>query len=85
MSAPRRSRRLGHADHLECEQLVHAALLHRSAARSVAEVAAAGEDHRHVVAVGDLDRHLVADEPPGWMIAVTPRSAASWMASAKGK
>src|ERR1700719_2737150 len=27
----------------------------------VAEVAAAGEDHREVVAVGDLDRHLVAN------------------------
>ena len=24
-------------------------------------------------------------EPPGWMIAVTPRSPASWMASANGK
>src|SRR6187455_694775 len=32
---------------------------------SVLEVAAAGEDHRHVVTVGDLDRHLVPDAAPG--------------------
>ena len=31
----------------------------------LAEVAAAGEDHRQVVAVGDLDRHLVADRAAG--------------------
>src|SRR5438477_2602550 len=31
----------------------------------VAEVAAAGEDHREMVAVGDLDRHLVADRAAG--------------------
>src|ERR1700674_1207284 len=30
----------------------------------VLEVAAAGEDHRHVMAVGDFDRHLVADAAP---------------------
>src|SRR3989304_3035782 len=29
-------------------------------ARAVAVVAATGEDHRHVVAIGHLDRHLVA-------------------------
>jgi len=29
----------------------------------VAEVAAAGEDHRQVMAVGHLDGHLVADRP----------------------
>src|SRR5688500_10485473 len=32
---------------------------------SVLEVAAAGEDHRHMVAVGDLDGHLVADAAAG--------------------
>src|SRR3990170_6185448 len=31
----------------------------------VLEVATAGEDHRHVVTVGDLDRHLVADAAAG--------------------
>ena len=30
-----------------------------------AEVPAAGEDHRHVVSVGDFDRHLVADRATG--------------------
>src|SRR5687768_7027009 len=31
----------------------------------VLEMATAGEDHRHVVTVGDLDRHLVTDAASG--------------------
>ena len=63
-------RRLGDADHLEREQLFHLAVPAPSAqshwhCRSVPEVAAAGEDHRQVVAVGDLDGHLVADRAAG--------------------
>ena len=57
--------RLGDADHLEGEQLFHRPPRPRwwsGAGRcSVPEVPPAGEDHRQVVAVGDLDRHLVAD------------------------
>ena len=69
-------RRLGDADHLEGEQLFHGCLRGWPVAEpsfrgssapglSVAEVAAPREHHRQVVAVGDLDRHLVADGAAG--------------------
>ena len=58
---PRRfdGRGLGDPDHLEREQLFH------GRPPSVAEVASSREHHRQVMAVRDLDRHLVADRAAG--------------------
>jgi hypothetical protein len=50
----------------------------------VPEVAAAGEDHRQVVAVGRSIAISSRIEPPGWMIAVMPAAAAAWMPSGNG-
>src|SRR6188508_1567965 len=44
---------------------IPSAMTSLSIGASVLEMAAAREDHCHVVAVGDLDRHLVADAAAG--------------------
>ena len=49
------------------------------------EVPAAGEHHGQVVAVGDLDGHLVADRAAGLDDRRDAGRAAIWMPSGNGK
>ena len=57
----------------------------RSFTASVPEVAHAGEDHRDAALVGGGDDLVVAHEPPGWMTARMPSSAAASRPSRNGK
>ena len=68
-------RRLGHADHLEREQLLHQCRKCRRPVNTIARWC------RSASSIAISSRM----EPPGWMIAVTPADAASWMPSGNGK
>ena len=51
----------------------------------MSELPPTGHDHGYSAAVGRAHDLIVPNRSPGWMMAVTPASAASSMLSAKGK